>query len=105
MPHNLLVISDSANNRIVVVNEETLECDFIIGNGKIGLVDGSYDEAQFHHPQGICHIYREGTHYLYLCDTKNHAIREINLSAREVVTVVGTGEKGFDKEGNKQPEV
>jgi len=42
---------------------------------------------------------------LYVCDTKNHAIREINLSTREVVTVVGTGEKGFDKEGNKQPEV
>lgn len=42
---------------------------------------------------------------MYVCDTKNHAIREINLSTREVVTVVGTGEKGFDKEGNKQPEV
>lgn len=50
MPNNMLVISDSANNRIVVVNEETLECDYIIGNGKVGLVDGSYDEAQFHHP-------------------------------------------------------
>ena len=39
-------------------------------------------------------------HYLYLCDTRNHAIREINLTRKQVVTVVGTGEKGFDKEGN-----
>lgn len=31
-----------------------------IGNGKIGLVDGGYLEAQFHHPQGICHVFREG---------------------------------------------
>jgi hypothetical protein len=45
LPHNLVVISDSANNRLVVINEETLECDFIIGNGKVGLVDGSYTEA------------------------------------------------------------
>jgi hypothetical protein len=31
-----------------------------------------------------------------VCDTKNHAIREINLMEKEVLTVVGTGEKGKD---------
>jgi hypothetical protein len=50
MPFNLLVISDSANNRLVIVNEETMECLYTIGNGKVGLVDGSYQETQFHHP-------------------------------------------------------
>lgn len=70
----------------------------------MGLVDGDFSEAQFHHPQGLCHVFREGNHFLYVCDTKNHAIREINLNSREVLTVVGTGEKGFDKEGNKSPE-
>ena len=40
-----------------------------------------------------------------MCDVKNHAIREINLNTKEVLTVIGTGEKGFDKEGNKDPEV
>ena len=75
-----------------------------IGNGKIGLVDGTYSEAQFHHPQGICHVFREGSHFLYMCDAKNHAIREINLTKKEVLTVIGTGEKGFDKEGNRTPE-
>jgi hypothetical protein len=82
-----------------------MECTDIIGSGKIGLVDGNYQEAQFHHPQGLCHIYKDQVHYLYLCDTKNHAIREINLKTKEVVTVVGTGEKGFDREGNKMPEI
>lgn len=45
LPHNLLCISDTGNNRIVLINEETLECTATIGNGKIGLVDGKFDEA------------------------------------------------------------
>ena len=105
MPHNLLVISDSANNRILIINEETMQFQDQIGNSKIGLVDGDFVEAQFHHPQGLCHVYRENNHFLYVCDTKNHAIREINLMTKEVLTVIGTGEKGFDKEGNKSPEI
>ncbi len=42
MPHNLIVISDSANNRVIIVREDTLECVHVVGNGKIGLVDGSF---------------------------------------------------------------
>ena len=102
---SLLVISDTGNNRLIVVNAETKECQYVIGNSRQGLVDGSFEEASFHHPQGMCHLMRDNQHFVYLCDTKNHAIREINLSKREVLTVIGTGEKGFDREGNKDPEV
>lgn len=84
-------MADSGNNRIVIINEETRECIDVIGNSEIGLVDGSFDEASFHFPQGLCHVYREGDHVIYVCDVKNHAIREINLTRREVLTVVGTG--------------
>lgn len=105
MPENLIVISDSANNRLVIVNEETQECVGTVGNGRLGLVDGVGSEAQFHFPQGLCHVYRDGTHFVYICDTKNHAIRELNLSTLEVMTVIGTGEKGTDKEGNKAAEI
>ena len=82
-----------------------MKCLDIIGNphGQIGLIDGTYQEACFHHPQGICHVYRQGQHFLYLCDTKNHAIREININQKEVLTVIGTGQQGYDKEGNKNP--
>jgi hypothetical protein len=76
----------------------------VAGNGKIGLVDGAFSEAQFHHPQGLCHLYRDGEHFVYVCDTKNHSIREINIFKQEVLTVIGTGQKGTDKEGNKTPE-
>ncbi len=49
-------------------------------------------------------MYREGSHFIYVCDTNNHSIREVNLHKHEVLTVIGTGDKGFDKEGNKSPE-
>jgi len=40
--YNLLVISDTGNNRILLINEETMDFVENIGNGKIGLVDGDY---------------------------------------------------------------
>jgi hypothetical protein len=46
----LLVISDTGNNRIILVNAETLKCVDVIGSGNVGLVDGSFSEACFHHP-------------------------------------------------------
>lgn len=104
LDRNLIVVADTANNRVVLINEDTMEFEDQIGNGKIGLVDGQYNEAQFHHPQGMCHVFRENQHFIYLCDSKNHAIREINITTKDVLTVIGTGEKGFDKEGNKSPE-
>lgn len=50
LENNLLVISDTGNNRLVIVDEESYECLEVIGNGKQGLIDGSYEDAQFHHP-------------------------------------------------------
>ena len=80
LDHNLIVIADSGNNRLVIINEDTMKFECQIGNGKMGLVDGSYTEVQFHHPLGLCHVFREQQHFIYVCDTKNHAIREVNLS-------------------------
>lgn len=45
LPYNLIGISDSGNNRLLLINEETMECVHEIGNGKIGLVDGSFAES------------------------------------------------------------
>ena len=50
LPHNILAISDTGNNRLVIINEETKECLWSIGCSKIGLVDGNFEEACFHHP-------------------------------------------------------
>jgi hypothetical protein len=107
MPYegNLLVIADTGNNRVILASADTYECVGAVGNGFIGLIDGSFEDTSFHHPMGLCHVYREEQHFIYVCDTKNHAIREINLNTKEVLTVIGTGEKGRDKEGNHDPEI
>jgi hypothetical protein len=48
----LLVISDTGNNRVLLINANTMECQDVIGNpeGLIGLIDGPFEEACFHHP-------------------------------------------------------
>lgn len=56
----------------------------VIGGGGIGLSpsttkkgfeDGSFHEALFHSPQGICF---KNSHILFVCDTENHAIRMVS---------------------------
>lgn len=56
----------------------------VIGGGGIGLSpsttkkgfkDGSFTEALFHNPQGICF---QNAQILYVCDTENHAIRMVS---------------------------
>jgi thiol-disulfide isomerase/thioredoxin len=87
-PGGRLFISDSNNNRIVIAS---LDGKFIdtIGSGAIGLADGSYSEAKFDHPQG-CALVGD---VLYVADTENHALRKIDLKAKEVKTIAGTGKQ------------
>lgn len=40
-----MIISDTGNNRLVLINEENMTCVGIIGTGKVGLVDGNFNEA------------------------------------------------------------
>ncbi|XP_077992796.1 NHL repeat-containing protein 2-like [Glandiceps talaboti] len=89
-----LVVSDSGHHRILIVSKEGVvrEC---IGGSSSGCNDGSFEEARFHSPQGIvCH-----EDYIYVADTDNHAIRQIDLNLRQVTTIIGTGVIGNDKEG------
>jgi len=85
---NRLFISDSNHNRIVIstLAGELLE---VIGTGAIGAQDGDFATATFDHPQGMA---LDGD-TLYVADTENHLIREIDLKARRVSTLAGTGEQ------------
>ena len=84
-----LFISDTSHNRIVVAD---LDGQFqeTIGSGSIGSTDGSFAEAEFDHPQGLCLV--DST--LYVADTENHLIRSVDLSSGTVSTVSGTGKQG-----------
>lgn len=85
---NRLFISDSNHNRIVIADLDGKVLD-IVGAGVIGRKDGSFAEAQFDHPQGLD---LQGD-LLYVADTENHSIRTIDLAAKQVKTIAGTGKQ------------
>lgn len=89
---NRLFISDSNHNRIIVTALDTYEVLDVIGVGDEGLADGDFATAQFFRPQGLALVGST----LYVADTENHAIRAVDLDARTVATIAGTGEQGLD---------
>ena len=85
-----LFIADSGHNRLLVtsLNGDVKE---IIGQGDPGLVDADFGTTQFSNPQGLA--LDSGT--LYVADKENHAIRQIDLVNKRVVTLAGTGNVGM----------
>ena len=94
-----LVISDSNHHRIVVASLDGEVTD-IVGTGEKGLSDGGFGEACFNDPQGAA---LDGD-LLYVADTKNHALRLVDLVQKTVRTVAGTGRQAtsFHDGGNAQ---
>ncbi len=85
---NRLFIADSNHNRIVITNLEGEVLD-IAGNGETGRGDGTFKDASFHHPQGMA-LHGDN---LYVADTENHLIRKLDLKAKIVTTIAGTGKQ------------
>ena len=81
-----LFIADSDHNRIVITRLDGTLVD-VIGNGQHGMSSGPFGEASFFRPQGMV---LDGDK-LYVADTENHLIRRLDLKARTVETVAGTG--------------
>jgi thiol-disulfide isomerase/thioredoxin len=88
VPGNRLFVSDSNHNRIVIsdLNGQLLET---IGTGQIGTLDGDYASASFFRPQGMALVGQQ----LYVADTENHMIRQIDLVTKKVSTLAGTGQQ------------
>jgi len=85
---NRLFIADSNHNRIVITKLDGTLLE-TIGAGVPGAADGSYEKATFFRPQGMA---LEGE-TLYVADTENHLVRKIDLKARTVQTLAGTGKQ------------
>jgi thiol-disulfide isomerase/thioredoxin/DNA-binding beta-propeller fold protein YncE len=81
-----LFIADSDHNRIVIAKLDGTLVD-VIGTGAHGMVSGSFADSSFFRPQGMA---LDGDN-LYVADTENHLIRRIDLKARTVETIAGTG--------------
>jgi DNA-binding beta-propeller fold protein YncE len=85
---NRLFIADSTNHRIVITDLQGNKIA-VAGNGIPGHVNGTFEQAQFDDPQGMA--CRGDT--LYVADRKNHVLRELDLKAKTVKTIAGTGEQ------------
>ncbi len=83
---NRLFITDTNHHRIVIADLNTYEVLDVIGGGR-GFADGDFGAARFNKPQGVA---LDGS-TLYVADTNNHAIRAVDLTARTVSTLAGTG--------------
>ncbi|VYS49318.1 unnamed protein product [Arabidopsis thaliana] len=98
--NNRLFISDSNHNRIIVTD---LEGNFIVqigSTGEEGFQDGSFEDAAFNRPQGLA--YNAKKNLLYVADTENHALREIDFVNERVQTLAGNGTKGSDYQGGRK---
>jgi thiol-disulfide isomerase/thioredoxin len=84
-----ILIANTGNNKIIA---SSLSGNIIakIGSGIAGFEDGDFDQASFKSPQGL--IYQAGK--IYLADTANNALREIDLKLGKVKTLVGSGNVG-----------
>ncbi|QJW95670.1 thioredoxin-like domain-containing protein [Frigoriglobus tundricola] len=91
-----LFIADSTHHRIVVTDLQGNRIA-VAGTGTPGKTDGAFDKAQFDDPQGLA--VRGDT--LFVADRKNHLIREIDLKARTVATVAGTGEQDHEADSRR----
>jgi hypothetical protein len=76
----VLKVSDSGEEAVV---EE------VIGSGSPGQKNGTFAEAEFFKPQGLT-LYKDK---LYVADTENHLIRQIDLNTGTVTTIAGTGQQ------------
>ncbi len=88
-----LYISDSGHNRIVAVALADQTVTEVIGDGVAGLRDGTFAEARFNKPQGVA----VHGHTVYVADTENHAVRAIDIRARTVSTLAGTGRQAHEQ--------
>lgn len=81
----LLWVADSGNHRVLGIDTETGDVKTTIGSGQPGSADGDFTAAEFHFPSGLA--YHGGK--LWVADTRNHAVRVVDLAKGSVGTIAG----------------
>lgn len=87
-------IADSTDHRIVIADMNGKKID-VAGAGTPGKTNGAFEKAQFDDPQGMA-LSADGN-TLYVADRRNHLLRALDLKARTVKTIAGTGEQDRDR--------
>ncbi|KAE8010352.1 hypothetical protein FH972_006727 [Carpinus fangiana] len=97
---------DALNNRLFISDIQVvtdLDGNFLVQigtTGEEGLRDGNFNDAIFNRPQGLA--YNAKKNRLYVADTENHALREIDFVSETVRTLAGNGSKGSDYRGGEK---
>lgn len=89
-----IFIADSTNHRIVITDMKGKVLDVVGGNGP-GMMDGTFSVASFNDPQGMA----LNGDKLIVADRKNHVLRSLDLKAKKVSRIAGTGTQGQDRDG------
>ena len=87
-----LFIADSGNSVIREVNHSTGVTTTVAGNGTSGGSSGQATAAQLSDPYGVA---VDGSGNLFIADTNNQRILEVNLSSGAFATVAGNGTYGY----------
>ncbi|HBE70538.1 MAG TPA: hypothetical protein DDW52_20525, partial [Planctomycetaceae bacterium] len=96
---NLWIVLREGNS-VWRIDRSTMRIHRVAGTGKKGYSgDGQRAlDATFRGPKGIA---VDPGVAVYVADTENHAIRRIDLNSGIVTTTVGTGEAGFNGDGDE----
>ncbi|MBW4644010.1 MAG: redoxin domain-containing protein [Goleter apudmare HA4340-LM2] len=84
---NYLWAADTYNHKIKLVSPITGNCQTVLGDGSVGLRDGEGKKSKFFEPSGLSVLDSN----LYVADTNNHAIRQVDLNTFEVTTLKFAG--------------
>ncbi|KAK3851847.1 hypothetical protein Pcinc_041527 [Petrolisthes cinctipes] len=90
-----IIVSDSGHNRIILADTEGI-VKVVIGSGRRGFSDGCFTSTSFNNPQEVTFLH---PNTIFVADTDNHAIRQVDLLLETVTTIAGTGQQGTDLEG------
>jgi len=83
-----IYVADAGNHAIRKIDANG-SVTTIAGDGVIGLVDGTAEQARFYHPSDVA-VAEDGT--IYVADTLNHVIRKIDTDGR-VTTLNAASER------------
>lgn len=89
-----IFIADSSHNRIREVVASTGDITTVAGNGSAGYdpTEKVAKSATLTFPSGVA---VDGAGNVYIADTDNNVIREVNLTTGSIQTVAGNGTAGF----------
>jgi hypothetical protein len=81
-----VIVADTYNNKLKLIDPDTRRCDTFLGDGQPGSGD---QPPQFNEPAGLS----VAGDLLFVADTNNHAIRVVDLKTKTVRTLALKGVK------------